>query len=99
MFITDNLNISSSAEKVLYVIISIFEFIETWEKNHAEEQLGGFTLKNYISIINSQLIPEFGDSVISKIKTIDIVSYFTKLRSPDGHYTNQYILQSPLFLA
>lgn len=68
--------------KVTHILFS--EFIETWEKNHAEEQLGGFTLKNYISIINSQLIPEFGDSVISKIKTIDIVSYFTKLRSPDG---------------
>lgn len=60
------------------------DFVKEWHKNFAKQGLGGFTLKNYNSIIDSQLTPYFGNMEIGKIKTITIVKYFTQLRTPEG---------------
>jgi integrase len=60
------------------------QFIPIWMKNHAEQNLGGYTLRNYYAAIDKQLKPEFGHMEIGTIKTIHIVNYFAKLRSPEG---------------
>lgn len=61
------------------------EFVEReWKKNYADERLGGYTKHNYYGFINSHLTPEFGEKEISKIKTIHIVNFLTKLRDPES---------------
>lgn len=60
------------------------DFVPTWKKNYADIHLGAYTRKNYMSIINSQLLPTFGHIELHKIKTMHIVSFMTTLRTPDG---------------
>lgn len=60
------------------------DFVQTWKDNYANQHLGAYTRKNYMSVINSQLIPEFGHMELNKIKTMHIVAFMTKLRRPEG---------------
>lgn len=60
------------------------DFIPTWKKNYADSHLGAYTRKNYMSIINSQLIPAFGNMQLHKIKTMHVVNFTTNLRTPEG---------------
>ncbi|MBP1992517.1 tyrosine-type recombinase/integrase [Paenibacillus eucommiae] len=65
--------------------VTFDQFVEqTWKKDYAESNLGKFTRKNYYASIRSQLSPEFGHMEIGKIKTMHIVKYMTKLRTPEG---------------
>lgn len=58
------------------------DFVKEWKENHARLTLGQYTIKNYMSIVNAHLIPVFGKYHIDKITTMQIVSFFTKLRDP-----------------
>ncbi|RAU92480.1 site-specific integrase [Paenibacillus sp. YN15] len=60
------------------------EFVEVWKENYAAGNLGGRTRKNYYAQIDAQLIPEFGHKILNEIKTIHIVKYMTKLKTPEG---------------
>ncbi|WDL96896.1 tyrosine-type recombinase/integrase [Alicyclobacillus sp. ALC3] len=60
------------------------DFVSTWKTNYADLHMGAYTRKNYLGIVNSQLLPTFGHLELSKIKTMHIVSFFTQLRSRDG---------------
>lgn len=60
------------------------EFVLEWKKNYAEQYLGANTRRTYMDNINNHLIPEFGDMRMDQIKTIHVVRFMTKLRTPEG---------------
>jgi len=60
------------------------DFVPIWKLNYADHHMGAYTRKNYLSAINSQLMPTFGHMELNKIKTMHIVSCMTKLRTPEG---------------
>lgn len=57
------------------------EFIPVWIEGYANENLGEYTLLTYQGIVNSRLIPEFGDTWIDEITTLDIVTWFAQLKN------------------
>ncbi|BFH60712.1 tyrosine-type recombinase/integrase [Paenibacillus azoreducens] len=59
--------------------ISFKDFIETWKKGYAKENMGGKTILNTMAIIESRLIPEFGDTRIDQITTLQLVTWFASL--------------------
>lgn len=65
------------------------DFVVEWKKNYADQHLGGYTLRQYQGIINARLVPEFGHMELSKIKTMHIVTFMTRLRSPEGRKRGQ----------
>ncbi len=58
------------------------EFIPIWKQNYADQNLGAYTRRNYMAIVNSRLLPAFGRMQLGKIKPMHIVSFMTQLRSP-----------------
>ncbi|MEK4512897.1 tyrosine-type recombinase/integrase [Paenibacillus sp. FSL K6-2524] len=66
-------------------VIGFEEFVYgDWKKNYADINLGDYTRKNYMALIKTHLIPAFGRFHLDKINTMQIVSFFTSLRSPDA---------------
>lgn len=59
-------------------------FVAEWKKNYADQNMGAYTRRNYMQFINTHLIPAFGHMEMDKIKTMHIVTFFTKLRTPEG---------------
>jgi integrase len=59
-------------------------FILDWKKNYADQNLGEYTRKIYMSYINTHLIPAFGRYQLDKITTMHIVTFMTGLRSPEA---------------
>jgi hypothetical protein len=62
-------------------------FVTQWKENYANQNLGAYTRKNYMDIIDKRLIPEFGHLQLDRIKTMNVVTFMTKLRgteSPQG---------------
>ena len=59
-------------------------FVEEWKKNYADQHLGAFTRRTYMTFIDTHLIPEFGHMEIQKIKTMHVVAFMSKLRTPAG---------------
>ncbi|MEJ9220693.1 site-specific integrase [Paenibacillus glucanolyticus] len=57
------------------------EFVPIWHKSYAKENMGGKTILNTMSIINSRLLPEFGDTWINDITTLELVEWFSELRN------------------
>ncbi|MEF3313843.1 site-specific integrase [Paenibacillus sp. GYB004] len=51
------------------------DFIPIWKKGYAKENMGGKTILNVMSIVDSRLIPEFGDYWMSDITTLQIVEW------------------------
>lgn len=60
------------------------DFVPIWKKNYADSNLGAYTRKNYLSVINSQLLPVFGSMELHRIKTMHIVNFMTGLWTPEG---------------
>ena len=64
--------------------ISFSAFVEDWRKNYANQNLGEYTRLNYLGFIKSHLIPEFGQMEMGRIKTMHIVNFMSKLRTPEA---------------
>lgn len=67
------------AGKVKSEKISFKDFIPTWKKGYAKQNMGGKTILNTMEIIDSRLIPEFGDTRIDQITTLQLVTWFAGL--------------------
>jgi len=65
------------------------DFIPTWKANYADQHLGAYTRRHYLQMTNAHLIPAFGHLELSKIKTMHIVSFLTRLRAPEGRKDGQ----------
>lgn len=64
-------------------VVGFEDFVEgDWKKNYADVQLGEYTRKNYMDVIRTHLLPEFGRYQLDKITTMQIVSFMTWLRTP-----------------
>ncbi|WP_438435447.1 tyrosine-type recombinase/integrase [Gorillibacterium sp. sgz500922] len=62
--------------------VTFADFISTWQKGYAnEENMSGETLLNTMYIVDSRLLPTFGDSWISDISTLELVEWFADLRN------------------
>ncbi|MGM1047638.1 MAG: tyrosine-type recombinase/integrase [Bacillota bacterium] len=57
------------------------DFIPIWTKSYADQNMGGKTILNTMNIIDSRLIPEFGDSWIDEITTLELVEWFSTLKN------------------
>ncbi|NQX45306.1 site-specific integrase [Paenibacillus tritici] len=57
------------------------EFIPTWRKVYAEENMSGETIFNTNNIIEARLIPEFGDTWMDEIPTLWIAEWFAGLKN------------------
>jgi integrase len=57
------------------------EFIPTWLKIYAEPNMSGETVLNSVNIINSRLIPSFGDTWIDQITTLQLAEWFSDLKN------------------
>ncbi|WHX50518.1 site-specific integrase [Paenibacillus woosongensis] len=67
---------SKSKRKVTFA-----DFIPTWKKVYAGPNMGGKTILNTMSIIESRLIPEFGDRWIDEITTLELAEWFADLKN------------------
>lgn len=61
--------------------ISFKDFVPIWEKSYADENMGGKTILNTMEIINSRLIPEFGDTRLDQITTLQLVTWLANLKN------------------
>ena len=73
-----------SGQHVRHERTTFAEFVPIWKENYASQRLGGYTLRNYMYLIEAHLLPAFGHMELRKIKTMHIVAFFTRLQSPDG---------------
>ncbi|SIS89207.1 tyrosine-type recombinase/integrase [Alicyclobacillus vulcanalis] len=64
--------------------ITFAEFVDTWKVNYADLHLGAYTRRHYLNMLRTHVIPVFGSMELHKIKTMHIVSFLTRLRSPEG---------------
>lgn len=60
---------------------TLSDFVPIWKKVYAEENMSGETILNTMSIINSRLIPEFGDTWMSDITTLWLAEWFAGLKN------------------
>ncbi len=60
------------------------DFVQVWKANYADQNLGEYTRRNYMYIISSHLLPAFGHLELKKIRTMHIVTFLTRLQSPQG---------------
>lgn len=56
------------------------DFIPTWKKVYAEPNMSGETILNSMNIIESRLKPEFGDTWMSEITTLQLAEWFADLK-------------------
>lgn len=61
--------------------ISFKEFVPLWEKSYANENMGEYTIRNTMDIVETRLIPEFGDIRIDQITTLQLVTWFAGLNN------------------
>lgn len=60
------------------------QFIPKWLEGYARQNMGGYTIRNTMSIINAYLLPAFGHVRLDQIKTIHLVTFFANLKRKDG---------------
>ncbi|MGE6370602.1 tyrosine-type recombinase/integrase [Planococcus kocurii] len=56
--------------------ITFGKFVDRWRKNYAVEELEDTTLQTYEGVLKF-IIPSFEDSLMTEIRTLDIVEYFS----------------------
>lgn len=57
------------------------EFVPTWKKVYADPNMSGETIFNSMNIINSRLIPDFGDSWLDEITTLELAVWFAEIKN------------------
>lgn len=60
------------------------QFVPTWEKGYAEQNMGEYTQKLYLYVFEKYLYPEFGDIRMDQIKTLHLVTFFAELKLKNG---------------
>jgi len=64
--------------------MTVSEFVAVWKQNHADQKLGAYTRRHYVQLLNAHVLPAFGRMDIDKLKTMHLVSFFSRLRTPEG---------------
>jgi hypothetical protein len=59
-------------------------FIPKWEKGYAMQNVGEYTQNVNLYNLNKYVVPEFGHLKISKITTLQLVTFFGELRRENG---------------
>ncbi|MRN51953.1 tyrosine-type recombinase/integrase [Paenibacillus monticola] len=55
------------------------DFVPKWKKGYADQNMGGYTVKNTMAIVETRLMDAFGDTRLDKITTLHLVTYFAEL--------------------
>lgn len=64
--------------------VRFMDFVSIWKKGYADKNMGEYTLKTNMWYIESYLMPEFGNVVIEKITTLQLVTFFADLKGKKG---------------
>src|SRR5690606_16297460 len=64
--------------------LTLNEFYIQWKKGYAEQNMGEYTRYMTDNIYRIYIQPTFGDLRIDKIKTMQLVHFFAKLKRQDG---------------
>lgn len=59
--------------------ISFKDFVPTWKQGYVKDNMGGKTIFNTMAIVESRLIPEFGETRLDQITTLQLVTWFAGL--------------------
>jgi len=59
-------------------------FIPKWKAGYADQNMGEYTRRNTVFVIDSYLIPEFGSVRLDQIKPLHLVTFFAGLVRKDG---------------
>ncbi|UVI28194.1 tyrosine-type recombinase/integrase [Paenibacillus spongiae] len=59
-------------------------FVELWLDKHAKKEYSPRTLVNYISRLETHIVPRFGHMMIDKIKPMHVVSFKDYLSTPEA---------------
>ncbi|MGD9678392.1 MAG: tyrosine-type recombinase/integrase [Vulcanibacillus sp.] len=62
--------------------MAFINFVEEWKAKYAEKELAPTTLKNYLGLLNTHILPVFGCKRLDQIKTFHIVSFLDELSKP-----------------
>ncbi|MBX4145933.1 tyrosine-type recombinase/integrase [Paenibacillus lautus] len=61
--------------------LTFADFVPVWVRGYADQNMGGKTLLNTMNIVDSRLIPEFGDTWMDEVTTLDLVEWFSTLKN------------------
>lgn len=64
--------------------ITFKDFIPKWEKGYATGNMGEYTQNVNLYNLNKYVVPEFGHLKISKITTLQLVTFFGELKRENG---------------
>lgn len=73
-----------SGELVKPEKLTLRQFVPKWKKGYADQNLGEYTRRQYMSIIETYLYPKFGDIRLDQIKPLHLVTFFAELKRKDG---------------
>ncbi len=73
-----------SGEFVKLERLSLREFVPMWKKGYADQNMGGYTIKQSLAAIEFYLYPKFGDVRLDQIKPFHLVTFFAELMRKDG---------------
>lgn len=73
-----------SGEHIKPEKMTLEQFIPKWKKGYAEQNMGKYTRRNVISLLNTYLIPKFGSARLDQIKPIHLVTFFAELKRKNG---------------
>lgn len=72
--------------------VSFYEYWDWWYKNHKEPFYKEGTLKNYRSVFNNQIKPNFSDKNIKQITALEINNFLNKMPNTRmKEYTYQFL--------
>jgi hypothetical protein len=64
--------------------MTLAQFIPKWKKGYADQNMGDYTRRNTMAVINLYLIPTFGSTRLDQIKPLPLVTFFAELVRKDG---------------
>lgn len=64
--------------------LTLRQFVPQWKKGYADQNMGAYTRKRTMEIIEFYLYPKFGDVRLEQIKPLHLVTFFAELKRKDG---------------
>jgi integrase len=66
--------------------VTFQEFVKKWLRDYAEAELAPKTLVWYKQLLEARILPSFGDKKLEKIKPIDLIEFYSSLRTKHKYF-------------